>query len=258
MNWRLGVVGYPIEHSLSPRLHEAGLAYLGLAGSSERVALRESEASRLGALMGQRFDALSVTMPLKRAAAGVCDELEGTAARLGVVNSLLVRDGRVLGESTDGAGFVDALVATFEVPVRGMDALVLGAGGAARSIVDALCARGARSVWVDSRSPAPVAWLTERYAPVYPVRVADRLNLVVNAVPVDSRPPARVADGAAPSTIAVDVAYEPRSTPWREAYAALGCRTANGLGMLAHQAARQMTWWWGREVDPVALLKAVA
>lgn len=258
MNWRLGVAGYPIEHSLSPRLHEAGLAYLGLTGSSERVALRESEAARLGSLLGARFDALSVTTPLKRAAAGVCDELGEVASRVGVVNSLLVRDGRILGESTDGAGLVDAVAATFEVSARGIDALVLGAGGAARSIVDALCAGGAHSVWVESRSPEPVAWLTERYDQVYPVRVADRLDLVVCAMPPESRGPAQVAEGTTASTIAVDLVYEPRSTPWREAYVARGCRTANGLGMLTHQAARQMSWWWGREVDADALAKAVA
>ncbi|HEV2428117.1 MAG TPA: hypothetical protein VGS61_07855, partial [Acidimicrobiales bacterium] len=77
-------------------------------------------------------------------------------------------------------------------------------------------------------------------------------------VPAESRRPAVVAEGATPSTIAVDVVYEPRTTPWRDAYAALGCRTANGLGMLAHQAARQMSWWWGRDVDARALLQAVA
>ncbi len=258
MNWRLGVAGYPIEHSLSPRLHEAGLKYLGLTGASERVALREPEAARLGTLMGARFDALSVTAPLKRAAAGVCDDLGETAARTGVVNSLLVRDGRVLGESTDGAGLVDALGATFEVSARGLHALVIGAGGAARSIVDALCGAGAASVWVESRSAEGVAWLTDQYDAVYPVRVADRLDLVVTTVPVESRGPAALAEGATPSTIAIDIAYEPRSTPWREAYAALGCRTANGLGMLAYQAARQMAWWWGREVDGRVLLGAIA
>ncbi|MGH9020461.1 MAG: shikimate dehydrogenase family protein [Acidimicrobiales bacterium] len=258
MNWRLGVVGYPIEHSLSPRLHEAGLAYVGLEGSSERVALRDSEVARLGELLAGRFDALSVTMPLKRAAVGVCDELEETAQRLGVVNSLVVRDGRVVGDSTDGAGFVDALTSTFSLGARDVDAVVLGAGGAARAIVDALAGEGARSIWVVGRTPEHVAWLTERYDAVYPVRVADRIDLVVNTVPATGRDDSAPLDGATASTIAVDVAYEPRLTPWREAYTQLGCRSANGLAMLAYQAARQMSWWWGRDVDGATLLGAIA
>src|ERR1700687_260097 len=132
MNWRLGVAGFPIDHSLSPKLHEAGLAQVGLTGTSERVALRESEAGRLGELLGTRFDALSITMPLKAAAAGACDVLEPVAARLGVVNSLLLRDGRVTGTATDGDGFVDSLRAQFDLEPDGLAVAVLGAGGAAR------------------------------------------------------------------------------------------------------------------------------
>lgn len=259
MNWRLGVVGYPIEHSLSPRLHEAGLAQVGLTGTSERVALRESEASRLGELLRTRFDALSVTMPLKGLAFGVCDELEPAAARLGVVNSLLVRDGLVHGDSTDGDGFVDALRAQFDFDVAGCGVAVHGAGGAARAVVDSLARAGANWIAVSGRTPAHVEWLSARYeCVVASARPPTTVDLVVNTVPADGRDRVEVVDGATASTVCVDVTYEPRLTPWRSAYAELGCRTANGLGMLAYQAARQMTWWWGREVDGASLMKALA
>jgi shikimate dehydrogenase len=259
MNWRLGVAGFPIEHSLSPRLHEAGLAQVGLVGTSERVALRESEAGRLGELVGPRFDALSITMPLKSVAAGACDELEPVALRLGVVNSLLVRDGRVRGTSTDGDGFVDALRAQFALEPHGLAVAVMGAGGAARAIVDALARGGASSIAVTGRTPARVEWLAARYdVVVATARPPGTVDLVVNTVPVDRRERVEVIDGATASTVCVDVTYEPRLTPWREAYADLGCRTANGLGMLAFQAARQMTWWWGRDVDGALLMKVVA
>ncbi|MFI5035840.1 MAG: shikimate dehydrogenase family protein [Acidimicrobiales bacterium] len=258
MNWRLGVVGFPIEHSLSPRLHELGLAQAGLTGTSERVALRESEAGRLGELLGARFDALSVTMPLKAVAAAACDELEPVAVRLGVVNSLVVRDGRVTGTSTDGVGFLDAVRAQFDLDPAQLAVVVLGAGGAARAIVDALARAGAREIALSGRTSARVEWLVARYDCVTAARPSTAVDLVVNTVPVDARERAAVVDGATPDTLVVDIAYEPRLTAWREAYAALGCRTANGLGMLAYQAARQMSWWWGRDVDGAALLRAVA
>ncbi len=259
MNWRMGVVGYPIVHSLTPRLHETALALVGLEGSSERVALRESEAGRLGEMMRSRFDGLSVTMPLKSAAVAVCDELDPIAIRLGVVNSLLSRDGRITGTSTDGQGFLDALDAQFGLSPWRVNAAVLGAGGAARGIVDALARAGAHSVHVSGRTPARVNWLLERYdCVVAGTRPPGELDLVVNTVPVDGRGPAEVVAGARASTVCVDVTYEPRLTPWRSAHADLGCRTANGLGMLAYQAARQLSWWWGREVDGSALLRAVA
>jgi shikimate dehydrogenase len=259
VNWRLGVAGYPIEHSLSPRLHEAGLAQVGLTGTSERVALRESEAGRLGELMRSRFDALSVTMPLKAAAVAACDDLSPVAMRLGVVNSLVAREGRVLGTSTDGDGFVDALRAQFALGPEGLAVAVLGAGGAARAIVDALARAGASSIAVTGRTHARVEWLAARYECVEATaRPRTKVDLVVNTVPVEGRGQAEVLDVATAATVCVDVTYEPRLTRWREAYADRGCRTANGLGMLAYQAARQMSWWWGREVDGALLLKAVA
>ncbi|MDE3065576.1 MAG: NAD(P)-binding domain-containing protein [Acidobacteriota bacterium] len=257
--WRLGVVGYPIEHSLSPRLHEAGLAQLGLDGASERMALRESEAGRLGELLGSRFDALSVTSPLKSAAVAVCDDLEDSSVRLGVVNSLLVRDGRILGASTDGDGFLDALRAQFDFVAYGKRAAVLGAGGAARSIVDALARAGATSIAVASRTPERIAWLSARYDQVVATaRPPTTIDLVVNTVPAGHRERPEVIDGTTAATVCVDIAYEPRLTPWRQAYADLGCPSANGLGMLVFQAARQMTWWWGRPLDAGALMKAVS
>jgi shikimate dehydrogenase len=113
MRWRLGVVGFPISHSLSPQLHEAGLALAGLEGTSERFELRENDASQLRSLMGGQFDALSVTMPLKMAAVQQCDSLDDVAQRTGVVNSLLARDGEVHGANTDGLGFVNAVETEF-------------------------------------------------------------------------------------------------------------------------------------------------
>lgn len=258
MRWRLGVAGYPIEHSLSPRLHEAGLTLAGLEGASALVPLRADEAGRLRELMGTSYDALSVTMPLKEVAAAQCDHLDAVAARVGAVNSLLWRDGRLWGASTDGAGLVAALEWQLDVHVSGRHVAVLGAGGAAASIVDALVEGGAALVAVLGRTPSRVARLSA-LSPVVlnhePAGVA--WDLIINTVPVEGRAGQRVLDGATPHSVALDVAYEPRRTPWRAQYEETGCRSANGLAMLAFQAAAQMRWWWGVEVDGARLWEVI-
>jgi shikimate dehydrogenase len=259
MKWRLGVAGFPIEHSLSPRLHEVGLTLAGLEGTSARVALHEDETATLRALMGGQFDALSITMPLKGVAAGICDALDDAAARTGVVNSLLARDGQLLGACTDGQGFIDAVRCEFDFSVEGANVVVLGAGGAARAIVDALVHADAHAVAVHGRSPVHVTLLTERYDVVVDqTQPMPSVDLIVNTTPAAGRPArAEVASGVSGATLAVDITYEPRRSTWRSAYEDVGCASANGLAMLAYQAALQMQWWWNTSIDGAKLLETL-
>jgi shikimate dehydrogenase len=260
MSWRLGVAGFPVEHSLSPRLHEAGLALAGLEGTSTRLEMREAEVPLLTEMMGTRFDALSVTMPLKFAALGICDWLDEAAVRTGVVNSLLARDGQILGACTDGSGFVDALRAQFAVSLEGARTVVLGAGGAAKGIVDALVHAGAESVSVYARTSANVALLVDRYENVFNhENPPSEIDLVVNTTPAAARSAQdHVLEGTGVATIAVDITYEPLMSRWRMLYEQSGCRSANGLGMLAYQAALQMQWWWDVPIDAATLLGAIS
>jgi shikimate dehydrogenase len=259
MSWRLGVAGFPVDHSLSPRLHEVGLALAGLEGSSTRIEVRKGEASRLAELMRSRFDALSVTMPLKAEAARICDWLDEPAQRTGVINSLLAHDGQVLGACTDGQGFVRAIVAEFAISLAGARTVVLGAGGAARGIVDALVHSGVESVSVYARTPANVAVLVDRYENVYDHEHSpSEIDLIVNTTPCASRAADDpVLAGTGVATLAVDITYEPRMSPWRTLYEQAGCRSTNGLGMLAFQAALQMEWWWDTRIDAAVLLEAI-
>jgi shikimate dehydrogenase len=257
--WRLGVVGTPIAHSLSPQLHEAGLRLAGLEGASQRVELGVEDAALLPGMLGTEFDALSVTSPLKNAAARLCDEVTDVAARTESVNSLLRRDGVVLGASTDGDGFVDALEHAFGSMVDNAHAVVLGAGGAASAILDALLARGAASVVVHGRSEAKVDALVARYPNAFSASLVYRpVDIIVNTIPVAGRSAeAAVLQGVHHETVAVDITYDPRDSDWRERYTAAGCRTLNGLPMLAFQAARQMKWWWDVDVPGASLLEVL-
>jgi shikimate dehydrogenase len=259
MNWRLGVVGSPVSHSLSPQLHEAGLRLAGLTGASTRVELPRDRAAELRELLTSDFDALSVTSPLKHAAFGLCDEVSDAAQRTESVNSLRLLDGRLSGISTDGEGFLISLEDTFGPVAANAHAVVVGAGGAASAIVDALVRHEAASVVVHGRTESKVEALTQRYGNVHSSSLVYRpIDLIVNTVPVLGRnSEAAVLQGVRPDTIAVDITYEPRVTEWRKRYEAAGCRTMNGLAMLAYQAALQMQWWWGVTLEGADLLKVL-
>ena len=251
-------MGRPIEHSLSPRLHEGGLALAGLRGTSQRIDLGLDEVGRLRDLLIHSLDAVSITMPLKAAALELCDWVDPVASRLGVVNSILATQGRLHATSTDGSGFVEALRWQFGLTPENLRVVVLGAGGAARGIVDALIEGGAAEVVVVGRTRENVEWLTSRYERVIANDNAESVDLIVNTTPAAARTRGdQVLRGARPATVAVDITYEPRMSSWRAAYERVGCRSANGLGMLAFQAALQMQWWWERPIDGAQLLKEI-
>ncbi len=260
MTWRLGVVGSPVAHSLSPQLHEAGLRKAGLTGASTRVELSLERAGDLRGLLFNDFDALSVTSPLKHAAFVLCDEVSDVARRTESVNSLRVIDEKMHGVSTDGDGFIHGLEFELGPSVANAHCVVLGAGGAASAIVDALVRYDAASIVVHGRSEAKVEALTRRYTNVHASSLVYRpVDLIVNTVPVTGRSvEAAVLQGVHHDTIAVDITYDPRQTEWRERYSDAGCRTMNGLAMLAFQAALQMQWWWGVEIEGGDLLEVLS
>ncbi|HVA71136.1 MAG TPA: shikimate dehydrogenase [Acidimicrobiales bacterium] len=259
MNWRIGVVGSPIEHSLSPQLQMAGLKLAGLDGTSTRVELGLDGTDQLRVLATTKFDALSVTSPLKVVANEICDERSEVAKRTKSVNSLVQRDGKLLGESTDGPGFVNALSNEMGFALENIHAVILGAGGAASAIVDALVHQGVASAVVLARNEAKVDELTGRYQNVSSRSLVYRpVDLVVNTLPLVGRgEEAAVLQGVHHETVAVDLLYEPRMTPWRRLYMDAGCRSMNGLAMLAYQAALQMQWWWGVSLEGAKLLEVL-
>lgn len=259
MIWRVGVVGSPIEHSLSPRLHERGLKLAGLEGTSTRVEMGLDDADQLKLLATTKFDALSVTSPLKHVAFELCDELSEVATNTQSVNSLLVRDGTLLGASTDGLGFVNALRDEMGFAVENTHAVILGAGGAASAILDALVHRGVASVVVLARNEARAEELSGRFKNVFTKSLVYRpVDVVVNTVPVEGRGnEAAVLQGVHRETVAVDITYSPRNSVWRQLYEDAGCRSMNGLPMLAYQAALQMQWWWSVALEGAKLLEVL-
>jgi shikimate dehydrogenase len=259
-----GIIGQPVEHSRSPAIHNAAYAALGL--DWVYVAFPVAVGAVAAALHG--FAALgvagvNVTMPHKAAAAEHSDELAPTAATIGVVNTVLVRDGRLVGDSTDGVGFLDA-AREAEIELRGASIVVLGSGGVARALVHALGPIAAQLVVAARRVDAAAA--VARLAPAATAVGLDQASdavaaaaVVVNATPIGMRgeaPPFDVA-GLDASHIVIDTVYAPPETPLLAAARARGAQAVNGLGMLVHQAARSFTLLTGRDA-PVEVMWAAA
>jgi shikimate dehydrogenase len=260
-----GVIGDPVRHSLSPRLHNAAYRELGLDWVYVAFEVADGDApAALDAVRSLNLVGLSVTMPHKTAVAERCDELSAAAAALRSVNTVTPnRTGGLAGDSTDGEGFLRSL-AEAGVDTHGRTALVLGAGGAARAVVLALAGAGA-TVTVTARRPAAAevaATLAGGAALAWPDRAdsAAAADIVVNATPVGMAGdpalplPANVLGGG---HVVVDLVYEPRETPLLAAAAARGALPVGGLGMLVHQAALQVERWTGLAAPVVAMRTAV-
>jgi shikimate dehydrogenase len=267
----VGVIGDPIAHSLSPLLHNAAFDALGLDWVSLAFAVPAGRAD--AALTGMRalgLAGLSVTMPHKEQAFGCVDEPTAVARRLGAVNCVTRRDadGALVGDSTDGPGFLAALERAAGFDPRGRRCLVVGAGGAARAVVLALAEAGAAEVVVVNRTPARAevaAALAGAVGRVGSGADVAHAELVVQATPVGmaalraagAEALAFDPDGLHPGQVVTDLVYLPAETPVLAAARARGATVVGGLGMLVHQAAMALGRWTGRTV-PVEAMWAAA
>ena len=265
------VIGSPVMHSLSPAMHNSAF---GRAGRQwQYFALNADESSLRGVLMAVRelpFGGLSVTTPLKEAVIEHLDEVSTEAGRLRSVNCIVVRDGRLAGHSTDGAGCVGALE-TSGLGLRGAAVTLLGAGATARAIASALCAEGA-SVTVVNRTRDNAERLCIQVGASMPDAViavageraqssgeaVSSADVVVNATTVGMNgppgdPPVVEAKWLRADQTVIDAVYQPLETSLLRAARERGATTVDGLWMLVHQAVRQHLLWFGDDdVDPRA------
>ena len=252
-----GLVGWPVAHSRSPRLHGAWLERHGIDGAY--VPLPVSPGSLAAALAGLRatgFRGVNVTAPYKQEAMPLCDRLEQSALRAGAVNLLVFGPDGVVGSNTDGLGFMANLRAHGVDPAAG-PALLLGAGGAARAIAAALLDAGA-SVMVANRSPERAAALAEALPGLRTTpwdsrhRAMRECALLVNttSLGMTGQPALEIDVSDAPAGLAVaDIVYAPLTTPLLMDAARRGLGTVPGVGMLLHQAVPAFAAWFG--ITPV-------
>jgi len=263
---RVAVVGHPVSHSLSPAIHNAAFAAAGLPWEmiAQDVA-PEDGPGLVAAAREQGLRGLAVTMPHKVVVAETVDSLDPAASALRSVNTVVFADGTAHGLSTDGDGFVDSLRAAGHDPA-GATVVLIGAGAAARSIVDGLSRAEAARVLISNRTPAAaeeaarlasVAEAVESGGTAAAIAASD---IVVNTTSVgmgtdsDSCPiEPSLLTGA---HVVVDIVYHPLETALLRAAAERGAATVDGLGMLVHQACRQQIEWTGIAPDPIALQAA--
>ena len=261
----LGIVGHPIGHSLSPAIHEAALAALDLPGVYLPFDVDMDSLDRLlQAADRLRIRGLNVTIPHKEAIVEKLDELDGDAERLGAVNTVVIGEGWTKGHNTDVFGFRLSL-RSLGLRVGDRRALVIGAGGAARSVVDVLLREGAK-VQVTGRNTKRAESLAGSFdetVEVVPLEALPRSgpwDLLVNATPVGGEGFPGGLPVPEPILTNVgyvyDLVYNPPTTPLVAAARRLGRPATSGLEMLLHQAAKSFELWIGRSPPVEAMRRA--
>mgnify|MGYP003394623357 FL=1 len=257
-----GIIGNPVDHSLSPLLHNAAFEKLKI--NAHYLAFRVEEPFVVQALESVRalgIKGLNVTIPHKEAAFNAVDEVpEDIDRAIGAINTVVNNDGQLFGYNTDGSGFLTALKEDLSFNPEGKNCLVLGAGGSARAVVFALGHAHADKIWIHNRTKSRSEGLKE-YAATYfsgteiesviseTDLAGETIDLVVNTTSCGMTNDLMPIDlGVLKTRAAVyDLVYSPLETPFLKDAKRLGLPSANGLGMLAAQAALSFELWTGKK-----------
>lgn len=272
----VALLGDPVSHSLSPRMHAAAFRERGLRWAYVAFRVRpEDLGAAVAGLRALGFAGANVTLPHKVAVCQLADELDGSAARCGAANTLVFSEGRVLAFNTDVAGVRRALDEE-GVTARGLRVAVLGAGGAARAACVALGEAGAGLVTVVARRPPAGQALCARMREEFPAtrfevrpfedaalrEVLREADMVVNATPVGMHPredesPVREGAWLRQGQVVFDMVYNPPETRLVRLAQQAGARTVGGLSMLVHQGAASFELWTGSPAPIDAMKRAV-
>lgn len=253
-----GVIGDPISHSLSPRLHGHWLKRYGLKGHYVPLHITHANlADALRILPEMGFVGVNVTIPHKEYVLSLASNVTDRAALIGAANTLtFLGDGRIQADNTDGQGFLSNIRQNLPGwTASAGPALVLGSGGAAKAIISALISDGAPQVFVANRTRARAEGLKEQFgARVDPqdwTRIADlvgQASLIVNttSLGMTGQPPLAIdLSRLRPPTVVTDIVYAPLETELLRRAREAGCETVDGLGMLLHQAVPGFERWFG-------------
>lgn len=268
-----GVIGNPVEHSLSPAIHNAAfqkleLNFVYLAWRVEHIADAIRGLRALG-----NFRGASVTIPHKVAAVPLLDEVEPTARHIGAINTIVFDGGKMSGYNTDATGALRAL-REGGARLSGQRVVMLGSGGAARAIAFALATEGAverldllgiddnerKALAGDLASKTAMAVHDTQLNEDSLKKVLPASSVLIHCTPIGMSP--KVQDSCVPSSLlhpgltVMDIVYNPRETRLLKEAAAAGCRTIPGLEMFLHQAAAQFELWTNRPA-PTAVMRAV-
>ena len=273
MPQRLGIIGHPIGHSISPVFQQAALDAIGFDGSYQPW---DVSPDGLGEFVAGLRDpgtlGINVTVPHKEAVIPFLDQVDDWASTAGAVNTVVNRDGHLAGYNTDGIGFLRALREGGNFEPRGRDVLVLGAGGSARGVVYALARVGAAQIFIANRTLeraerlAAMARDTGAASEALELHdapgAAREVALIVNCTsmgmvhgPDESGTPLTASD--IPSSVLVnDLVYNPLETPLLLEAARAGAGTLGGIQMLVYQGAASFEMWTQQDAPVAAMLEA--
>ena len=265
-----GVFGWPVTHTASPAMHNAAFealemnwAYLAFPVEPQRLRSALHGARDMG-LAG-----LNLTVPHKVAALDIVDETDHSARKLGAINTVCIDNNRLRGFNTDGYGFSKAIKEEFNLSLKGKRVLVLGAGGAGRTIAIQSGLDGAARVYIANRTAERIEPIARELAAAkvechaLPLkstdiaRISPEIDLLVNATTVGLAPGDSLGlepDIFSPKLFVYDTIYRPAETELLRMAAAAGAKAANGLSMLLHQGAKSFEIWTKRKA-PVAVMR---
>ena len=261
---RAGVIGHPIRHSLSPKLHGHWLRHYDLPGEYTAIHVTEDELeAKLQSLVNEGFVGINVTLPHKVSVLKYADHVSDRATLVGAANTLTFNeDGRIFADNTDGYGFMANLrQGAPDWDPKSGPAAIFGAGGAAQAIIVALADAGVPEILLSNRTRAKSEALRAEFGTRITVvdwlQAGTMLETATTAINTTSlgmkgAHPFKVnMDALRPDAVVTDIVYNPLRTPFLETAAAAGCQTVDGLGMLLHQGVPGFERWFGRrpEVD---------
>ena len=265
-----GVIGWPVSHSLSSRLHGFWLKELGIDGTYSALSVApDGLENSLRSLPERGFAGVNLTLPHKEAAAIIVDTMDSVASRIGAVNTIVVgADGSLAGSNTDGYGFIENLKSGApEWTADNKSAVILGAGGAARAIIAALWDAGLKELRLVNRTQSRAESLKDDIGgAIIVVPWADRTKalegagLLVNTTTLgmtDEEPLEIDLSPLPAKAVVTDIVYAPLTTPLLKDAAGRGNLTVDGLGMLLHQARPGFDQWFGAEPVVTDALRAL-
>jgi len=258
------VIGNPISHSLSPKLHGYWLKRYGLPGEYTALQVTEGDLEEtLRMLPSQGFVGVNVTLPHKVEVLQYADQITDRATLIGAANTLTFKeDGRIFADNTDGYGFISNLrQGAPDWDPKSGPAVIFGAGGAARAVIVALADAGVPEIILTNRTRAKAEALRADFGArirvvdwVQAGSVLEEANVVINTTSLGMKGAAEFKvslDALRPETVVTDIVYNPLRTPFLKAAEQVGCTTVDGLGMLLHQGVPGFERWFGKrpEVD---------
>lgn len=260
----VGLLGYPVRHTASPAFQNAGFAATGLDWVYIAFEVHPDDlAPAIEGMVALGFRGINLTIPHKQAVVQHLDELSPEAEIIRAVNTIDIRDGRLKGYNTDGAGFVRSLRDESGVELAGLSVFVMGAGGAGRAVAVQCALDAAREVRIcdcDENRSESVHSLINSQLVSQPARFVpfnretmregvEQCDLFVDATPLGLKPADPISidpQWLKPSTFVYDLIYDPPETPLLREAKQRGCRTQNGIGMLLYQGCIAFEIWTGR------------